>query len=66
MLLSAAGADAALAGEWNLRDFSAFWAPVGSIAVVGVAAVEHLLHLCDNVCGEMWVLGLVALPALVS
>jgi hypothetical protein len=31
--------------------------------VVGVAAVEHLLHLRDYVCWELWVHSLVPLPA---
>ena len=66
MLLSAAGAYPALAGEWNPHSFSAFWAPVGPVTITGVAAVEHLLHLRDDVTGDVWVLSLVPLPTLVS
>jgi hypothetical protein len=66
MLLSATAAYAALAGEGNILHLSAFFAPVGPIAILGVTAVEHLLHLRDCVAGDVWVLSLVPLPTLIS
>lgn len=66
MRLSAACTDTALAGEWNRYGFSAFLASVGPIALVGIAAVEHLLHLRDRVAGDVWVLTLVSLPTFIG